>query len=419
MNKEYLLTESKSFCMLPWVHFNTSPTGDVLPCCIGKTPIDEFGYHKVIANSNKDSMMEIVNATEMKKLRVDMLRDVKNPICATCHKHDSMDMGSFRTSSNKQYGNYFDTAVTPTREDGSLTEFKMRYFDIRFSNICNFKCRTCGPDFSSQWEQENLKNNISRRIILKNNKKEFLQEVLDQIPHMEDAYFAGGEPLITEEHYIMLEEMIRQGRTDIALRYNTNFSNLKFKDKDLMGLWKKFKHHIQVYASVDHYGERAEYIRHGTNWADIEYNFVMAKKSPFIKLQMNTVLSLYNYKTFLEFYQYLFDKDLYPVTAHFSIYNMSSPEYLTSNVLPQHHKDEGRLKLLSLLDLMRERGFSANTPSLTAVNSIIDWTMAPSENTWEKYKEEFRTNTILRDNIRGESFVKTFPELADLMDDTV
>jgi hypothetical protein len=37
----------------------------------------------------------------------------------------------------------------------------------------------------------------------------------------------------------------------------------------------------------------------------------------------------------------------------------------------------------------------------------------------EKYKEEFRTNTILRDNIRGESFVKTFPELADLMDDTV
>jgi hypothetical protein len=186
-----------------------------------------------------------------------------------------------------------------------------------------------------------------------------------------------------------------------------------------MGLWKKFKHHIQVYASVDHYGERAEYIRHGTNWADIEYNFVMAKKSPFIKLQMNTVLSLYNYKTFLEFYQYLFDKDLYPVTAHFSIYNMSSPEYLTSNVLPQHYKDEGRLKLLSLLDIMREREFSANSPSITAVNSIIDWTMAPSENTWEKYKEEFRTTTALRDSIRGESFVKTFPELADLMDDAV
>ena len=98
---------------------------------------------------------------------------------------------------------------------------------------------------------------------------------------------------------------------------------------------------------------------------------------------------------------------------------MSSPEYLTSNVLPQHYKDEGRLKLLSLLDIMREREFSANSPSITAVNSIIDWTMAPSENTWEKYKEEFRTTTALRDSIRGESFVKTFPELADLMDDAV
>lgn len=418
MNKKYLLTESKSFCMLPWLHFNTSPSGDALPCCIAKTPIDEFGFHRPLGNTTKESMMEIVNSNGMKQLRLDMLSDVKNPMCATCHAHDEWSHGSFRTDSNNRYSKHFDNVIASTNEDGSLSEFKMRYFDIRFSNICNFKCRTCGPDFSSQWEQENIKNNIYQHLIIKNNKKEFLEEVINQIPNIEEAYFAGGEPLITEEHYILLEEMIRQGRTDTVLRYNTNLSNLKFKNKDLMSLWKQFKNNIQIYASVDHYGERAEYIRHGTEWSTIEENFMLIKKSPFIKMQMNTVLSLYNYKTFLEFYQYLFDKGLYSSTDNtYSIYNMNSPEFLTSNILPQHHKEEGKIKILKLIDTMKSLGFNRKPNTLNLLQGMIDWTMAPSQNTWEKYKEEFQTTTEQRDSLRGESFVKTFPELADLMED--
>jgi len=404
--------------MLPWIHLYTSPKGDVAPCCIAKTMPNEFTHHEPFANSTKDSMMEIMNCTKMKNLRVEMLNDVKNPVCAGCHATDDLSLESFRQNTNRKFGKYFEDAITSTSEDGEISNFKMRYFDIRFSNICNFKCRTCGPDFSSQWEQENIRYNIKPKVIPKNNKKEFLEEVINQIPYMEEAYFAGGEPLITEEHYILLEEMIRQGRTNINLRYNTNLSNLKFKDKDLLSLWKHFTTDVMVFASIDHYGERAEYIRHGTDWATVEDNFRLVKKSPFINLQMNTVLSLYNYKTFLEFYQYLFDKGLYSSIGHtYSIYNMNTPQYMTANILPQHHKEEGKIKILKLLAIMKAYGFDKKVESLRMVNGIIDWTMSPSELTWEKYKEEFRTNTIKRDNIRGESFIKTFPELADLMDD--
>ena len=107
----------------------------------------------------------------------------------------------------------------------------MRYFDLRFSNICNFKCRTCNYEYSSQWEQEDKRRGIKRPII--NFAKEdtaLLQDVINQIPNIETAYFAGGEPLITEEHYIIIEEMIRKNRTDIKLMYNTNLSNFKFKN---------------------------------------------------------------------------------------------------------------------------------------------------------------------------------------------
>jgi organic radical activating enzyme len=418
MNKEHLLKESKSFCILPWIHFTTTPSGNAMPCCIAKTNIDEFGFHRPLGNTTRESMMEIVNSTQMKQLRLDMLSDVKNPMCSRCHYDDEILSNSFRSNSNKLYDKHFDNVMAATNEDGSLSEFKMRYFDIRFNNICNFKCRTCGPDFSSQWEQENIKNNIYQHQILKNNKKEFLEEVLDQIPNIELAYFAGGEPLITEEHYIILEEMIRQGRTDIALSYNTNLSNLKFKNKDLLGLWKHFSKSVQIYASVDHYGERAEYIRHGTDWAIIEENFLLAKKSSYIQLQMNTVLSLYNYTTILEFYQYLFDKRLYsPSDNTYSIYNMASPEFLTSNILPQHHKEEGKIKILKLIDIMKSIGFIIRPNALSLLEGIINWTMTPHENyTWEKHKQKFQSTTEQRDKIRGESFVKTFPELADLME---
>ena len=33
----------------------------------------------------------------------------------------------------------------------------MPYIDFRFSNLCNFKCRTCGPDLSSSWYEDHNK----------------------------------------------------------------------------------------------------------------------------------------------------------------------------------------------------------------------------------------------------------------------
>ena len=73
--------------------------------------------------------------------------------------------------------------------------------------------------------------------------------------------------LITPEHYVILEEMIRKGRTDTILRYNTNAS-ISYKQYDIFDLWKHFDR-IELSCSID-YGERAEVMRHGTDWARVE-----------------------------------------------------------------------------------------------------------------------------------------------------
>lgn len=408
--KKLMLEQSQTFCMVPWTHIHTTPTGVAAPCCIAESCATEDG----VGNSRTQRLTELVNSPKMKQLRLDMLSGVKNPECLKCHNHEKQGVRSFRQMFNDEHKHHFDEAMGYTNpETGELTDFKMRYFDIRFSNICNFKCRTCGSGFSTQWEQEDLKSKVFyARQIPKNDNKEFLKDVIEQIDNIETAYFAGGEPLITDEHYIMLEEMIRRGRTDINLRYNTNLSNLKFKDKDLLSLWKHFKKRIDIYASIDHYGDRAEYIRHGTNWARVEENFHIAKKTPFLSVQMNTVLSVFNYLTIYEFYSYLIDKGLYDaLDSVYTLYCMSTPEHLTAHILPPELKAIGKTKMRGTITLMRSKKFSKE--KVNQLEVTIPW--VSSQDTWEQQKNKFRDEIRRLDKLRGESFKQTFPEIANLI----
>lgn len=396
--------------MLPWVHIHSSPSGVAGPCCIAESVCREG-----VGDTREQSLMEVVNSTQMNQLRKDMLNRVPNPDCAKCYIHEEKGVGSSRLTANKEFAEFYDEAMANTNTDGSLKEFKMRYFDIRFSNICNFKCRTCGAGYSSQWEQEDLKSKVLyARVFPKNDNPKFLQEVVDQVPNFHTAYFAGGEPLITEEHYILLEEMIRTKKSDdVILRYNTNMSNFKFKDKDIISLWKHFKRRINIQASIDHYGERAEYIRHGTDWATVEENLVIARNTPNITLQMNTVLSVFNFLTIGEFYKYIIDKNLYtPTDYNYTLYNMVTPEYFTCHILPLTYKLKGQKSIQYALALLRQHNFKARASQ--QLSEALLWAM--QDNPWVKYGDKFKQEIQRVDELRGEDFRKTFPELSGLLD---
>jgi organic radical activating enzyme len=401
---------SDTFCILPWIHLHTNPEGVAAPCCIAESCSNSEG----MGNSHKQRLMDLVNSPGMNQLRLDMLDGKRNSECNKCYQHEDADIHSNRKWSNKLFEKSFGD-VANTNADGSLSEFTMRYYDVRFSNICNFKCRTCGQEYSSQWEQENLRSGAPHaRRFPKNTNTEFLEDVLEHIPHMEIAYFAGGEPLITDEHYILLEEMIRQNKTDVMLRYNTNLSNLKFKNKDLLGLWKHFDHDIQLSASIDHVRERAEYIRHGTDWGVVENNFNLVRQEPNIKLEINTVLSVFNYLTIDKFYGYLINNNMYTnKDAEYSLYSMSGPECLSVHILPDYYKQLGHVSIQRAIHLMKYKQF--NPGKINQLRNAHRWAET-YESYWEKLKDEFKKEINRIDLIRNEDFRKTFPELAPILD---
>ena len=397
--------DNKTFCMLPWIHAYVEPSGNVLPCCTtdGKLP---FGSVK------NESLKNIVMYSDhFKQMRLNMLAGKTNPSCTFCYKTEKTQPWSFRTYANESFNHHIDDVIAKTNDDGSLQDFKMYYYDIRFSNICNFKCRTCGSAFSSSWASENRVYDKTSPIIIHadDNKGALLSEVLNEhIDNIELAYFAGGEPLITEEHYLVLEELIKRNKTNITLRYNTNLSNFKFKDYDVISMWKKFKK-IELSASIDHYGERAEYIRSGTDWGVMETNLKQVTNYDFIDYQFNTVLSIFNYYTLADFYSYMKDKGFYRRTDRISLFPCMDPPYFSSQVLPKGLKGMAEAKLKTLYHRLKaEQYFSIQTIK----NGIA---FASADDLWDQEKNNFRDQIKIRDDLREEDFVKTFPELKNLM----
>lgn len=404
LDKDFLLKESKVFCMFPWLHLNVTPKGNIYPCCSNN-------YTAPFGNVKDTSLKEAFNNDQMKELRLNMLNGVPSKICEFCYKHEQASPYSFRTYSLENFSKYFDNIVPSTHPDGAVDEFKMRYFDIRFSNICNFKCRTCGFEFSSKWGEENrsrYRPNHPIVIHADDHQGKLLNEVLSHVEHIDLAYFAGGEPLITEEHYIILEEMIRQGKTDTILRYNTNASNIKYKKHDILALWKYFKR-VELSCSVDHYGERAEWLRKGTDWGKVESNLLTFRDLDYISFQINTVFSIFNYPTLGEFYNYLKEKNLLRTDDWYhSLYLAVHPSYYSAKSLPKELKQQAKANAFKFC---QNNGTEYRSITNLVENAIK---FADEDDTWASNKDAFLMHTLTLDQYRNEDIFKVFPELSKL-----
>lgn len=339
-----------------------------------------------------------------------MLLERRSGMCKVCYKTEETGR-SFRQEANALFGEHIADAVNDTSVDGTLHNFKMRYFDIRFSNICNFKCRSCNSGYSSLWEAEDIKHGILGERVGTIGNPELLEEVLTHVPYMDRAYFAGGEPLVTDEHYYILNKMIELGRTDIKLIYNSNASILNYKKHDLLKMWKKFSQPVEFFASIDHYGSRAEYIRHGTKWSDVEKNLAKLKKSKSVKCSYTTTVTMLNYSTFAEFIEYMISRDLWP-EGDWQVNPVWNPQYLSPQALPVKVKRESTKKLLTLLDTLSKK-HSEYQHSLDGMRNLAE--MANQQNTWRDIRHEFVSETNRLDAIRKESFSTTFPDLQELI----
>ena len=403
-NLDYYKKDSKAFCVLPWLHFHSAELGRVKACCVGNIP---FG------NVNEKSIREIWNDQQIRDFRLKLLKDEAENRCKSCYKREEAGKLSLRQENNAKFSKHLNSILEKTKKDGSYPENPV-YWDIRFSNLCNLRCRSCWHGNSSRWfeDAKSLKRNLGEEKLIKHVKEfsHLLEEWESFLPNLEEIYFAGGEPLIMDEHLAILELLVNSKRFDVRLKYNTNFTVLKHKNQRLFEIWNQFDS-VEIAASLDDSGQRGEYIRKDLDWDKVLENRKLLKSScPRLSFHVNPTLSIYNVLNLPDFHKECVANEMIEI-PNFKINILERPFHLNIKALPIHLKEKVEEKYKKHLSwvyenmpISEEREFL-----IQDFQSCINFM---KEEDLSKQIQKFRQENLLLDDLRKEKFEKTFPELA-------
>jgi len=398
------LTKSDVFCMIPWIHMHAFPDGRAYPCCLGDD-------RHPIGNFKQDSMATVWNQDAYKTMRKNMLEERPCKECSKCYEQERSGFVSMRNSTNKNFGQHIDI-VDQTLPDGQFNDFKLRYYDIRFSNLCNFTCRTCGGWFSSSWykEEEQLygKRNYPKIMFAGRDEHDMWNQLQEHIPYLEQVYFAGGEPLMMEEHFWILKELVAREMFDVKLIYNTNFSRLHLKDDNVLDYWRLFKN-VSIGASLDGMSSHGEYIRKGTKWDQIERNREeMMERCPNTDFYVSSTVSLYNADHVSDFHRAWVNKG-YLKAQDWNINILQGPDRDRIDVLPKQYKDQITAKVQEHINWLHPQDHLQRATS--GYEGMLHF-MNANDNS-HLLKEFFRVNDV-HDEYRKERFEAVFTEYMDL-----
>lgn len=379
-------------CILPWIHLNVESTGEVYPCCQSDTLVGSLG------NVSQTSIKNIWNGKQFIKLRREMMSGKEPDFCKSCFESERLGARSKRIRENDIWKKYHHIT------DDEIVDTKIPYIDIRFNNICNLKCRTCGPWSSHSWSFEYKKLNwdLPQSTEILNASTDNLQDFLrENILNLEQIYFCGGEPIYMEEHYELLKMLIDSENFDVEIRYSTNLSDLKFKNHNVLDYWKHFNN-VSIHASLDHIGERLEYIRNGCSWQKIHDNLLMLKEQN-IDLKISPTVGVLNVLTIDQAYRTYVDQNFIDKNS-FNVNVLETPSIYSTQSLHPFLKIVAKERIETLL-----KDYDMNVDTTKKFKYLLDYMF--EKDTWEENKDKFISVTRQLDKSRNEDFLKTFPEL--------
>ena len=281
-----------TLCMAPWVHTYLSPQTERRMCCASREPAQNFEqYIDTSAGTGKYipvTLEQHWNSDHMRSVRKRMLAGETLPECEVCNDK-LLNTSVYRTYFDHLFGHKLKEVYDSTDATGH-TSMEPVSWDYRFSNLCNFKCRTCGDMLSSAWESEQKTHSMVNWHDSKNNwmlpqvRKEISQFQDGQIEaefnsavenhSVEEIYWVGGEPLMYEQHWRYMKRIVELGDgPKLYARYNTNLSRVEYKGislyRDILACIRDW----QICASLDGTNEIGEYIRTGLDYEQFKRNF--------------------------------------------------------------------------------------------------------------------------------------------------
>jgi len=267
-----------TFCILPWIHTQTKPNGQIKPCCRFDHKHKDYRlsdntYKFDKFNINSVNFTDALNSPEWQELRTAMIAGDTIAGCRKCYKEEDVGVEfqaqkpnkknkSMRVKENSKWNNDIQNAPLDT-------SIKLKYLELTMGNYCNLKCRTCSSDLSTTWVDEQnilskyyLDKHVSKSII--NIEKDWDIEDFD---YVEEIKFTGGEPMLHPNFIKTIDTILATGKEkSITLDIFTNASWIP-KDKVISRL-KRFKE-VTINLSIDGIGVVNDYIRSPSEWSTV------------------------------------------------------------------------------------------------------------------------------------------------------
>ncbi len=388
-----------TFCVLPFTHLSTRPDGAITPCCRSR---DTLG------NIKDMTFEEAWNSERQQQLRKDLLSGVRNKHCFQCWDMEDQGSVSMRQSMNKTREYMIPDSCT------AEMPFVVPVLELKMSNMCNFRCRTCKPDLSTTWlkdwnavkheyESLDLQNDTKRQTNFDND--QFVEDIVKLAPTIEIVEFAGGEPLMDPLHYKVLHAL-EPFASNITVKYSTNLSKVKFGKFDTIASWAKFRK-VDLSLSIDGHPELNNYIRTESDTDVLAENLKLVRAELGDKYDGRAALcySAWNVFGLPESYEY-FERVL-DTPVHGNI--AWDPIFINPQVLPQELKQKATLKYKKYLNTIEPKG-ERNKRIHRFINQNLNFLNAKDES---QHFEQFIRFTKTLDRTRSTNMIEVIPEFAD------
>jgi len=394
---------NKHFCPMPFVNIEARTDGGIAVCCqMDKTMEKSQGE---LYSLGSDVLSDGWKSDWLKNLRREFLAGKRPEACYSCWTAEDAGIRSKRHRALDDFPNAQEEA-----EQGIIHE-KPIAMDLKLGNICNNKCRICSSYASSLWVPEEKKydayltktrgygnklwDHMRQVGRWPETNEKFWEDFEDLSSDLKVLEFYGGEPLLIERHYDILQKLVDSGRSkEMTLLYNTNGSVYPEKGLDL---WAEFDR-VLLSFSFDGVGKQFEYIRHPAKWDNVQENLqkIIDKNIPSIHLDICYTVGIFNIYYMEEIFEWRekFNKDL-PVYFN----HVYTPPHYSCKVLPKKVKEK-----------IVEKYKDDNRPD---IQSSVKYCLDVDYD--EKELERFYSTVKFSDEFRGESFKETFPEFYDIL----
>jgi radical SAM protein with 4Fe4S-binding SPASM domain len=245
--------DTSDFCYYPFFQVLVSADGKYMPCSHHDGYI---GNADSVMTVKDHSIEQAWHSEYMQNLRSDFLNNTRHKGCSHCWKEQGLGLKPMR----------YDSYGYGIQEEQVQHPIAPKRVEINASNVCNLRCRICGPHASTRWIKEAKELYGQDGELHFNMTPENQATIRKWVPYFEQIGFFGGEPLMSQENIDLMRYCVETGHAKhISLLINTNAT---IYTDEILNLLKLFK---QVYLnfSIDDIGERFEYQRSGAKWKEV------------------------------------------------------------------------------------------------------------------------------------------------------